>query len=88
MHIPELRLEVMIQGIVYEELEHDFDQFPKYHMKIFLWDFNATAEKEDIFKWKLEMRVYIKLVNDSNFGVATPENLIVKTTNIPTSQHT
>jgi hypothetical protein len=34
----------------YEELEHTFDKFPKYHMKIFLGDFNAKVGKEDIFK--------------------------------------
>jgi hypothetical protein len=32
----------------YEELV--FEQFPKYHMKILLGDFNATVGREDIFK--------------------------------------
>jgi hypothetical protein len=27
-----------------------FDQFPKYHMKILLGDFNAKVGREDIFK--------------------------------------
>ena len=26
---------------LYEELEQVFNHFPKYHMKILLWDFNA-----------------------------------------------
>ena len=34
----------------YEELEHVFDRFPKYHMKILSGDFNAKLEREDIFK--------------------------------------
>jgi hypothetical protein len=27
-----------------------FDEFPKYHMKILLGDFNAKVGREDIFK--------------------------------------
>jgi hypothetical protein len=34
----------------YEELEGVFDQFPKYHMKILLGDFNTKVGREDIFK--------------------------------------
>jgi hypothetical protein len=34
----------------YEELEHVFDKFPKYHMKILLGDFIAKVDREDIFK--------------------------------------
>jgi hypothetical protein len=34
----------------YKELEHVFDKFPKYHMKILLGDFNAKVGREDIFK--------------------------------------
>jgi hypothetical protein len=34
----------------YEELEHVSDQFPRYHMKIMLGDFNANVGMEDIFK--------------------------------------
>jgi exonuclease III len=30
-----------IKDSFYEELEEVFDQFPRYHMKIFLGDFNA-----------------------------------------------
>jgi hypothetical protein len=33
-----------------EELEHVFDEFPKYHMKILLGDFNAKVCREVIFK--------------------------------------
>ena len=33
-----------------KELEQDFDNFPKYHMKILLVDFNAKVGRENIFK--------------------------------------
>jgi len=47
----------------YEELEHVFNQFPKYHMKILLGDFNAKVRREDIFiNQQSEMRVYMILV--------------------------
>jgi hypothetical protein len=39
-----------IKDRLYEELEGVFDQFPKYHMKILLEDFNAKVGTEDIFK--------------------------------------
>jgi hypothetical protein len=35
---------------LYEELEHVFYHFPKYHMKILLGDFNAKLGRENIFK--------------------------------------
>ena len=34
----------------YEELEQVFENFPKYHMKILLGDFNAKVGRENIFK--------------------------------------
>jgi hypothetical protein len=39
-----------VKDCFYEELEHVFDKFPKYHMKILLGDFNAKRAREDIFK--------------------------------------
>jgi hypothetical protein len=33
----------------YEELEHVFNQFPKYHMKILLGELSAEVQREDIF---------------------------------------
>ena len=38
------------KGSFYEELEHVFDYFPKYHMKMLLGDFNAKVGREIIFK--------------------------------------
>jgi hypothetical protein len=32
----------------YEELEQVFDQFPRYHMKILMGDFNAKVGREDL----------------------------------------
>jgi hypothetical protein len=40
----------VIKDSFYEELEQVFDQFPRYHMKILLGDFNAKVRLEDIFK--------------------------------------
>jgi hypothetical protein len=39
-----------IKDSFYKELEEVFDQFPMYHMKIFLGDFNANVRREEIFK--------------------------------------
>jgi hypothetical protein len=39
-----------IKDRFYEVLEQDFVKSPKYHMKIFLGDFNAKVGKKDIFK--------------------------------------
>jgi len=45
-----------------EELVQVFYHFPKYHMKILLGDFNAKVGRQNIFKPKLGMRVYISVV--------------------------
>jgi hypothetical protein len=39
-----------VKASFYEELEHIFHKFPKYHMEILLGDLNAQAGREDIFK--------------------------------------
>jgi hypothetical protein len=39
-----------IKDSFYKELEQVFDQFPRYHMKILLGDFNAKVGREDNFK--------------------------------------
>jgi hypothetical protein len=47
----------------YKELEHIFDQFPKYHIKFLLEDFNAKVGRVNVFKTKkLGMSVYAKFV--------------------------
>ena len=42
------------KGSFYEELEHVFDNFPKYHMKILSGGFNAKLGRENIFKPTIE----------------------------------
>jgi hypothetical protein len=39
-----------IKDRLYEDLEHVFDKFPKYHIKMLLGDFNAKVRRENIFK--------------------------------------
>jgi hypothetical protein len=34
----------------YEKFQHVLNQFPKYHMKILLWDFNEKVRMKGIFK--------------------------------------
>jgi hypothetical protein len=49
VHAPtEYKTDHVINSL-YEELEHVFDKFPKYHMNILL-DFNAKVGRKDIFK--------------------------------------
>jgi hypothetical protein len=40
----------VIKDSFHEEQEQVFNQFPGYHMKIFLRDFNAKVGREGIFK--------------------------------------
>jgi hypothetical protein len=47
MCVHQVREKVMSQKM---ELEHVFDHFPKYRMKMLLGDFKAEVEREDIFK--------------------------------------
>ena len=70
----------------YEELEHVFDHFNKYDMKILLGDFNAKVGGENIFK---PTRVNESLHQDSNdngvriVNFATSKNLVVKSRMFP-----
>jgi hypothetical protein len=43
VHAPTEDKDKDIKGSFYEELEQVFDQFPRYHMKILLGDFNAKV---------------------------------------------
>jgi len=70
----------------YEELEQVFDQFPKYHMKILLGDFNAKVGRENIFKLiigneSLQQDNNVNGVRTVNFP--TLRNLLVKSTMFP-----
>jgi exonuclease III len=75
-----------IKDSFYEELEQVFDQFPRYHIKILLGDFNAKVGREDIFKPIIGNESLHEASNDNgvrviNFG--TSKNLIVKSTTFP-----
>jgi exonuclease III len=48
--MPQHTIKHDVKNSFYEELEHVFDKFPKYHMKILLGDFNSKVDREDIFK--------------------------------------
>jgi hypothetical protein len=77
--MPQLRIKMMI----YEELEQVFDQFPRYHMKHFLGDFNAKVGREDIFKRIIDNETLHEASNDNEVRVVnltTSKNLIVKST--------
>jgi hypothetical protein len=70
----------------YEELEGVFDQFPKYHMKILLGDFNAKVGMEDIFKLTVGNESFHETSNDNGVRVvnfAILKNLAVKSTMFP-----
>jgi exonuclease III len=70
----------------YEELEHVFDKFPKYHMKILLGDLNAKVRREDIFKPTIGNESSHEINNDNGVRVvnlATSKNLIVTSTMFP-----
>jgi hypothetical protein len=74
-----------INNSFYKELEQVFDQFPRYHMKTLLGDFNAKVGREDIFKLIIGMESLHEINNNRvrvvNF--ATLKNLIVKSTTFP-----
>jgi hypothetical protein len=64
----------------YEELEHIFNKFPKYHMKILLGDFSAKVGRKNIFKPTIGNERLHKISNDNGVRVvnfATSKNFIV-----------
>jgi endonuclease/exonuclease/phosphatase family metal-dependent hydrolase len=86
VHAPTEDKDDNIKDSVYEELEQVFDHFPKYHMKIFVGDFNAKVGKEDIFKQIIGNESLHEASNDNGVRVvnfATSKNLIVKSTTFP-----
>jgi hypothetical protein len=48
---------------IYEDLERVLDEFPKYHMKILLLDFNAKVGREDIFKSPIRKECLHEITN-------------------------
>jgi hypothetical protein len=75
-----------VKDSFYEELEHVFDKFLKYHMKILLGDFNAKVDREDIFKPTIWNESFHEISNDNgvmlvNFAIS--RSLRVKSTMFP-----
>jgi hypothetical protein len=75
-----------IKDSFYKELEQAFDQFPGYHMKILVGDFNAKVGREDIFKPIIGNESLHEASNDNGVRVvnfSTLKNLIVKSITFP-----
>jgi hypothetical protein len=66
-----------------------FDEFPKYHMKILLGDFNAKVGREDIFKPTIGNESLHDISNDTAVRVVLPHlkisQLEVRCSHITTS---
>jgi exonuclease III len=75
-----------VKDSFYKELEHVFDKFPKYHMKILLGDFSAKVGRQDIFKPTFWNESLHEITNDNGVrlvNVATSKNFRVKSTMFP-----
>jgi exonuclease III len=86
VHAPTEDKDDVIKDIFYEELEEVFDQFPRYHMKILLGDFNANMGRKDIYKPIIGNESLHEASNDNGVRIvnfATSKNLIVKSTTFP-----
>jgi hypothetical protein len=79
-----------VKDSFYEELECVFDKFPKYHMNIFLGDFNAKLCREDIFKPTIANESLHEISDDNGVRLvnfATSKNLKSQKYNVPTMEH-
>jgi hypothetical protein len=86
VHAPTEDKDDDIKDSFYEGLEQVFDQFPRYHMKILLADFNAKVGRENIFKPITGNESLHDASNDNRVRVvnfATSKNFIVKSTTFP-----
>ena len=54
---------------LYKELEHVLYQFPKYHLKIPLGDFNAKVGRENIFNPTIVNECLLQVSNDNGVRV-------------------
>jgi endonuclease/exonuclease/phosphatase family metal-dependent hydrolase len=75
-----------VKDSFYEELDCEFDKFPKYHMKILLGDFNSKVGWEDIFKPTIENESLREISNDNGVRLvnfATSKNFRVISTMFP-----
>ncbi|KAJ4440652.1 hypothetical protein ANN_08799 [Periplaneta americana] len=67
-HAPTEEKDDDIKDSFYEELEHTFDQLPRYHMKVLLGDFNAKVGEEIFLDQLLEKRACTYVVMTMEFG--------------------
>jgi len=70
----------------YEELEQVFYDFPKYHMKIQLGDFNTKVGRENILKPTIGNESLYQHSNDNCVRIvtfATSKNLVIKSIMFP-----
>jgi hypothetical protein len=70
-----------VKDSFYEELEHVFDKFPKYSMKILLGYFSAKVGREKIFKPTTGNKSLHEIINDNGVWLvnfAASKNLVVK----------
>jgi hypothetical protein len=75
-----------VKDSFYEELEHVFNKFPKYHMKILLGDFNAKVGGEEIFKPTIGNESLQEICNDNEVRLVNSDmfkNLRVKSVMFP-----
>jgi hypothetical protein len=83
VHAPREDKTEYVKDSFYEESEHIFDKFPKYHMKMLLGDLNTKVGREDIFKLTIGNESLHEITNDNGVRVvhfASSENTIVKST--------
>ena len=86
VHAPSEEKSDQSKDSFYEELEQVFDQFPRYHMKILLGDFNAKVGRENIFKPTIGNESLHQDNNDNGDRIvnfATSKNLVIKSTMFP-----
>jgi hypothetical protein len=86
VHAPTEDKDDAMKDSFYKQLEQVFGQFPRYHMKILLRNFNAKVGREDIFKPIIGNESLHEASNDNGVIVAnfaTLKNLTVKSTTFP-----
>ena len=86
VHAPSAEKSDEAKESFYEELEHVFDYFRKYHMKMLLGDFNAKVGRENIFKPTIGQESLDQDSNDNGVRLvnfATSQNMVVKSTMFP-----
>jgi hypothetical protein len=83
LHAPTEDKDDVIKDSFCKELEEVFNQFPRYHVKTLMGDFNAKVGREDIFKPVIGNESLHEVSNDSrvrDVNFATLKTLIVKST--------